>query len=110
MAVSLDAASEKTITVDFTVGGSSTAPVAVDQDHNRGPGTLTFLPGETSKNIPVGIVDDAIDELNETVTLALTNQTNSDLGSTPNHIMTITDNDGAPNVAFDTTTSSYDEG
>src|SRR5207249_6075096 len=49
-AATLSIASGKTVTVDYaTADGTATSPA----DYNSTSGTLTFLPGETSKNINV---------------------------------------------------------
>ena len=36
-------------------------------------GTLTFAPSETTKNVPVVVIQDTTDEENETVTVTLSN-------------------------------------
>ncbi|MCK0148187.1 gliding motility-associated C-terminal domain-containing protein, partial [Arenibacter sp. F26102] len=53
-----------------------------------------------------GIVDDLIDELDETVVVTLSSPTNATLGTNTVHTYTILDNDNAPTVAFNGTTSS----
>ena len=52
------------------------------------------------------IVDDSLDEANETVIITLSNPSNATLGSDKVHTYTITDNDDAPVVDFETTSSS----
>ncbi|GIR77918.1 MAG: hypothetical protein CM15mP80_05430 [Alphaproteobacteria bacterium] len=85
----MDAASEKTITVDYaTADGSATAT----NDYVSSTGTLTFNPGETSKTISLSIVQDTIDELDETFTVSLSNPTNSSI-STATGTVTITDDE-----------------
>lgn len=71
--VSLSAASEKEITVDFaTSDGSATS----GSDYQSTTGTVTFLPGETSKQILVPVVGDTEDEPDETFFVTLTNPVN----------------------------------
>ena len=66
--VTLASPSEQTITVDFaTSDGTATAT----NDYVASSGTLTFNSGETTKNIPITMVQDAIDELDETFTVTL---------------------------------------
>ena len=72
--VSLSAASEKTVTVQYaTADGTATAA----NDYISATGTLSFAPGDTSKTVPVTIVQDTLDELNETFTIALSNPSNA---------------------------------
>ena len=68
---------------------------------------MTISAGDTSGTITIaGIVDDAIDETNETVIVTLSNPSNASLGSDDTHTYTITDNDDAPTVDFNVTSSS----
>ncbi len=68
--VSLSAESTSVVTVDFSVvAGSALAGT----DYTSSNGTLTFSPGEVSKSIPVGIVDDGAMESDETFTVQLSN-------------------------------------
>ena len=72
--VTLDRASTLTVTVDYaTSDGTATA----GQDYTATAGTLTFSPGETTKTITVPVLNDAIDDGGETVTLTLSNATNA---------------------------------
>jgi hypothetical protein len=71
--VSLLPASGQTVTVKYrTVNGTATAPA----DYTALPlTTLTFAPGETSKEVDVPIADDTIDEIAETMRLELSEPT-----------------------------------
>ena len=73
-------------TIDFavTLSRAASGPVAVayatadgtataGEDYTRTSGTLSFDPGETEKTVRVPVLDDAIDEGEETFTLRLTN-------------------------------------
>ena len=72
--VTLDRASTLTVTVDYaTSDGTATA----GQDYTATSGILTFSPGETTKTITVPVLNDAIDDGGETVTLTLSNATNA---------------------------------
>ncbi|MDE0194895.1 MAG: SwmB domain-containing protein [bacterium] len=69
-AVSLSRAASGPVTVDYvTLDGTAVA----GEDYTRTRGTLTFAPGETEKSVAVPILDDAIDEGEETFTLKLRN-------------------------------------
>ena len=66
--VSLASASVQAVVVDYaTVDGTATAGA----DFQSVAGTLTFLPGETIKQITVPVIGDTVDELDETFHVAL---------------------------------------
>ena len=93
---SLSAASEKTITVDFaTSNGTATA----GSDYTAATGTLTFAAGETTKNIPIAVLADAFDEVDETVTVTLCNPNNVTINDGVGEL-TITDDDVAPTLSI----------
>ena len=71
-AVSLSRAASGTVTVDYaTADGTATA----GEDYSSTSGTLTFAAGETAKTVSVPVLDDVIDEGQETFTLRLSNAT-----------------------------------
>ena len=68
--VMLSRAASETVTVDYeTSDGTATA----GSDYTSTSGTLSFGDGETSKTVSVAVLDDAIDEDDETFTLTLSN-------------------------------------
>ena len=72
--VSLDRPSTLTVTADYaTSNGTATAGA----DYTATSGTLTFDPGDVAKAILVPVLDDAIDDGGETMTLTLSNATNA---------------------------------
>ena len=76
-------------------------------DYTLANGTLTISAGSTSGAITIsGIVNDALDEPNETVIVTLSSPTNATLGSDNVHTYTINDNDNPPVVDFNTTSSN----
>ena len=102
--VDLSTSSTQNVTVDYAVTGTATGS---GTDYTLANGTLTINAGSTSGTITVaGIVDDGLDEANETVILTLSNPSNATLGSNDTHTYTITDNDSAPVVDFNTTSSN----
>ena len=104
LTVDLSAASGKVVTVDYAVTGTATGS---GTDYTLANGTLTISAGATTGTITIaGIVDDGLDEDNETVIVTLSNPSNATLGSDDVHTYTITDNDSAPVVDFNSTTSS----
>ncbi|RME19991.1 MAG: PKD domain-containing protein, partial [Candidatus Zixiibacteriota bacterium] len=84
-------------TVDFaTVEGSAVA----GSDFTAVGGTLSFAHGETSKTVTVPIVDDSLNEGDETFSLDLSNPTNgATLGTPSTAAVTIVDNDPVPSVS-----------
>ncbi len=101
--VLLSVASTQSITVNFALsGGTATRGT----DFNLTNGTLTFAPGETSKSITFSIVNDLLDENDETIQLALSAPTNATLGASSSTTYTILDNDTAPTAKFDIRTAT----
>ncbi|HAP61238.1 MAG TPA: hypothetical protein DCR93_17660, partial [Cytophagales bacterium] len=68
--------------------------------------TLTFAIGDTLETIFLNIVEDALDEVDETVIITLTGGTNTTLGDTTVFTYTIQDNDIAPTVQFANTSQT----
>ena len=72
--VSLDRVSTLTVTVNYaTSDGTATA----GHDYTATSGTLTFNPGDAAKSINVALLDDAIDDGGETMTVTLSNASNA---------------------------------
>ena len=69
-AVTLDRSATATVTVDYATADGTAAAGA---DYTATSGTLTFAAGERTKTVSVPVLDDAIDEGDETLTLRLTN-------------------------------------
>ncbi|MBK8396633.1 MAG: hypothetical protein IPL26_15540 [Leptospiraceae bacterium] len=105
--VSISTASGLSVTVDYSVtGGTATSG---GTDFTLAAGTLTFVAGVTTQNISVTVNNDALDEVNETIVIDISNPGNASLGTNTSHTYTITDDDAAPTVAFSGTTSSGSE-
>lgn len=77
-------------TVDFI---TSSGTASERSDFISALGTLTFAAGETSRTFTVLITDDALAELDETITLSLDDPTGATLGVPNTVTLTITDND-----------------
>jgi len=102
----LSAASGQAVTVPFTVGGTATSPA----DYSvTTPSPLTIPAGQTTATILISVVDDAMDEPDETVILTLGTPTNATLGSPATHTATIQDNDPGPTVTLGVTPASIAE-
>jgi Ca2+-binding RTX toxin-like protein len=86
--VSLSNPSTRTITVQYaTADGAALA----GSDYTNSTDTLTFKPNETTKTFTVPILNDSINEPDETFTLTLSNATNATLGTISTTTITITD-------------------
>jgi hypothetical protein len=104
--VTLSAPSSGPITVNYaTSNGTATAP----DDYTTTAGTLLFDPFETSQTFTVPIVDDALDESDESVNLALSAPVGASIGVPGAAILTIADNEGPPTVQFSADNFAVDE-
>lgn len=84
----LSQASSQTISVNYaTANGTATAGA----DYTATIGTLTFAPGVTTQVINIPILNDSLNEADETFTLALSSPTNAVLGAVTIATTTITD-------------------
>ncbi|HTL33847.1 MAG TPA: Calx-beta domain-containing protein, partial [Kofleriaceae bacterium] len=71
---------------------------------------LTIAAGQTSTTITIAMVEDALDEDNETVIVDLDVPTNALPGATMKYTLTITDDDALPQVSFSGSDGSAAEG
>jgi Ca2+-binding RTX toxin-like protein len=86
--VTLSSASNQTISVNYaTANGTATAGL----DYTATIGTLTFAPGVTSQVINIPILNDSLNEADETFTLTLSSPTNASIGAVTKVTTTITD-------------------
>ncbi|MBX7222379.1 MAG: hypothetical protein K1Y36_20685 [Blastocatellia bacterium] len=77
-----------TLSVNYaTANGTAVAP----DDYTATSGTLTFLPGESTKTISVFILTDAPVEADETFSVVLSNPVNATLGTASTATVTIRD-------------------
>jgi PKD repeat protein len=98
--VSLSTASSFTVTASYaTSNGSATA----GSDYVAGSGTVTFAPGVTTASVMVTVNDDALDEVDETFLVTLSNPTHAAIVGGPG-TGTIVDNDAEPTMTIDDAT------
>ncbi len=103
LSVQLDAPSGLPVAVSWaTVAGTATASV----DYRGASGQLRFAPGETTQQVVVPILDDALDEPDETLALELSDAENARVAR-PAATITIIDDDAPPALAV--TGGSFDE-
>ena len=82
-AVTLDGPSPAEVTVSYATAdpAGSVDPVAgAGVDYESASGTLTFAPGEVSRTIAVSVIDDSLDEPDETFTLVLADPRGATVG------------------------------
>lgn len=109
--VKLSAPSGKPISVDVIPGPSGTISATMGTDYTLpATGTLTFAPGETAKTFTVTLINDAVDEFDETFGLALANASNVDIAAGASELVTITDDDPPPTVSITTASQTVNEG
>jgi hypothetical protein len=99
--VTLAPASGSVVTVDYnTVAGTATA----GSDFTPKSGTLTFQPGDTTKAVNVNILQDTLNEADETFTVHLANPSGAAI-TTANGTGTIVDDDAEPGLAISSDTT-----
>ena len=100
----MSASTANDATINYAITGTATGS---GTDFTLANGTATIAGGSTSTILTIaGIVDDSLDEPDETIIITLSNPTNANPGATLVHTYTITDNDSAPVIDFNATSSS----
>ncbi len=86
------------VSVDYTIlGGTATGG---GTDYTLISGTATVVPGQLSTTLDLTVIDDVLDEMDEDITIMLSNPINANLGANTTLTYTIMDNDDAPTVQF----------
>jgi len=105
--VTMSAASTMSVTVDYATSNNT---AIAGSDYTAATGTVTFMPGETSKTITVSIAGDTLDESDETLFVTLSNAINASIARARG-TGTITDDDAAPTLSIgDATVNEGDSG
>ena len=89
ISITLDKASSLPVTINYTTEDIS---AIAGSDYVAKSGTLTFDPGQTSKNITLTVLGDYNFELSESLKVKLSNATNAEFTNTES-IVNITNND-----------------
>jgi hypothetical protein len=79
-----------TVTVPYTVSGTATAGGV---DHTLADGTFSISSGDSTASVTFDVIDDSLEEGDETVIVTLGTPTNASLGSPSQQTITINDND-----------------
>ena len=92
--VSLEIGLSETDTLNVSVDYTAIGGTAIQgTDYVLANGTATILAGNTTTTIEVGIIDDEIDESDETIFVSILNPHNAKLGTNTNYTYTILDNE-----------------
>ncbi len=101
----LNAAAAVDVTVPVTVSGTATSTA----DYAVGFTALTITAGQTTVTGTVTLVNDTLDEADETVVLTMGTPTGANAGLITVHTLTLQDNDATPTVAIASPTARVDE-
>jgi hypothetical protein len=101
----LSAASSRTVTVTLAKSGTATDVT----DYTLGSTTITIAAGSTSGSATLTAVQDAMDENDETAIIDISAVTNGTESGTQQRTVTITDDDAAPAVTLNISSSSLNE-
>ncbi len=111
--VTLNGATEQTVTVDYADAGATGSDAATSGADYEAitPDTLTFVPGTTTQNINVTVTGDTDEEGDETVIVTLSGATNATI-ATADGTGTITDDDAPvlPTISIAAASSPVTEG
>ena len=113
-AVTLDAASGRDVTVQWTTGdddtqGAKQATADTDYTAQSSAATLTIKAGSRSGTIEVQTTEDTLAEGAETFTVTLASPTNATLGTPKTATGTITDDEATPTVTLSLSPATIDE-
>ena len=98
--MTLNPGSGAEVTVDYAT--SDDTATTAGSDFTDKSGTLTFAPGATARTISISLLDDNVDEADETFTVTLSNaSSNAELASDPAAQGTIVNDDGPVEVTVD---------
>ncbi len=105
--------SSQPLAVYWTASGTATAGIdyiGVWENRTSGPrGLVDFAAGETTKTFTIPILEDNLYEGNETVILSLANPTGGQVRApVATAVLTIIDNDGAPQIEISDATNVFD--
>lgn len=103
----MSTASENDVVVAYTVAGTAEGDGV---DHELADGELTLAAGETLGMIEVVLTDDEIYEPDETVIVSMGSVENAVAGPVTQHVITIKDNDGLPEVNWSAGEKDFAEG
>ena len=92
LGLTLSATFSSNVTVDYAITGTATGGGV---DYTLANGTATITAGNSTTTIDAVIINDSLDESDETIIVTISNPTNATLGTNTVHTYTILDNDTA---------------
>lgn len=104
--VELSSPSASDVIIPYTITGTATQGTDFTNISN---GVITIPSNSTGTTLQLGSIVDTLDENNETVILELGTPSNANLGTNIIHTYTITDDDTAPTLSFQTSSSYQSE-
>ncbi|HXG10778.1 MAG TPA: Calx-beta domain-containing protein, partial [Gemmataceae bacterium] len=109
LTLQLSHASAADVTIPFSVAGTAQSPA--DYTLSPSPVVIPGNSGITTATITVSVVNDSLDEDDETVIVTLGTPTNAVLGAITQHTLTILDDDPEPSLSIsDVTVTEGDSG
>ncbi|MBI3922981.1 MAG: hypothetical protein HY318_16285, partial [Armatimonadetes bacterium] len=97
VSIDLSAPTIEEVVVPFSISGTATDTV----DYTMLPvGSVTIPPGQTSASLLISIVDDSLDEPDESIIVTLGDPVHATKGVTAIHTATITDDDAPPGLSI----------
>ncbi len=103
----LDTTHFETVTVNYAATGGTADGAGTD--YTLASGTAVITAGDTSTTIALTIINDVIDEPNETIVITLSSPVYASIGSTSTYTYSITDND-VSGITFSKFTAEVTEG
>ena len=101
--LTIDLALSTATTIDVSISVSDLSTTAtVGVDYTFATLTLMIPAGQTTASFTLDLIDDAIDESDETIELALTSPTGVTIGALGTHTITIVDDEANPVADFST--------
>ena len=104
--VSLSEATTVDVVFDYS---TSDGTAIAGSDYTATSGTLPIAAGETTGEIKVVVLEDSLDENNETLNLNLSNAKNG-IFEDATGVLTINDNDDAPSISINNATINTESG
>lgn len=106
LTVLLSNAISDAVTVNYVLGAGTAGP----QDSSVAAGTVVIPAGQRRGSIAVPLLDDALDEDDETLILQLNSASGAVIGGVSEHTITIVDNDAPPTLQFLNSEDTISEG
>lgn len=93
------------VTIPLTISGTAQSPA----DHNLVSQNVIIPAGQLSGTVPFSVVDDNLNEANETIIVTMGTPTNANAGNPSVLTITVLDNDPLPSVRFQAASQTVSE-